>query len=132
MDKVFGISERALQLCEDRSVLLSNNVVNSSTPNYKARDIDFQKLMHDEATNQTQTSSSMLAVTNPNHLQIEGGTAGGEPVLYRVPMQQSLDGNTVDEDIARKDFIENALRYQVNLTFIQNKSDQLMKAIKGE
>jgi len=128
MDNIFGLSEKALQLCEDRSVLLSNNVVNSSTPNYKARDIDFQKLMKQEMD----TQDSTLATTNPNHISSSSEMAGGENVLYRVPMQKSADGNTVDEDIERKDFIANAINYQVNLTFIQNKSDQLLKAIKGE
>ena len=51
--------------------------------------------------------------------------------MYRVPMQTSMDGNTVDENIERKNFIENSLRYQVSLTFIQNESAELMKAIKG-
>lgn len=129
MDKVFGVSEKALQLCEERAVLLSNNVVNSATPHYKARDIDFQKLMHQELNNQ---SSSALAVTNPGHLQGIGDTQGSLPVMYRVPMQTSADGNTVDEDIERKDFISNALKYKVSLTFIQNQTDQLTKAIKGE
>ena len=128
MDKIFGASEKALQLCEDRAVLLSNNVVNSATPNYKARDIDFQKLVHQEIDNQ----SSTLAMTNPLHLQGSQDTVGGEPVMYRVPMQKSADGNTVDEEIERKDFISNALKYKVSLTFIQTKTDQLSKAIKGE
>lgn len=127
MDSIFGLSEKALQLCEDRSVMLSNNVVNSSTPNYKARDIDFQKLLQQEESNQTNT----LATSQAGHLSGLADT-GSESALYRVPMQKSLDGNTVDENLERKDFIENAINYQVNLTFIQNKSEQLMKAIKGE
>jgi flagellar basal-body rod protein FlgB len=44
----------------------------------------------------------------------------------------SLDGNTVDDEIERKNFMENSLRYQMNLTFISNKSSELLKAIKGE
>ncbi len=128
MDKLFGASAKALQICEDRAVLLSNNVVNSATPNYKARDIDFQKLMHQEVSNQSGT----LAVTEPGHLQGNQETVGGLPVMYRVPMQKSADGNTVDEDIERKDFISNALKYKVSLTFIQTQTDQLTKAIKGD
>ena len=127
MDSIFGLSEKALSLCEDRSILLSNNVVNSSTPNYKARDIDFQKLLKQEESNQ----ASSLVTSNPNHLQ-GNEQLNGQPLLYRVPMQKNMDGNTVDENIERKDFIQNAMNYQVNLTFIQNKADQLMKAIKGE
>lgn len=123
--KLFGLSEQALMLCESRSVLLTNNLVNSSTPHYKARDFDFNKALKDN------NDTISLAGTNPGHLQAVG-TAGGQKLMYRVPMQKSLDGNTVDEDMERKSFIENALRYQVNLTFIQNKSDEISKAIKGD
>ncbi len=123
--KLFGMSERALQLIESRSVMLTNNLVNSSTPHYKARDIDFNKAMQDA------NSDYALATTNPNHMQPVDAT-GGARTMYRIPMQMSMDGNTVDEELERKNFIENALRYQVNLTFIQNKSDEISKAIKGD
>ncbi|VVC77095.1 Flagellar basal body rod protein FlgB [Aquicella siphonis] len=124
-DSIFGVSEKALQLTEERSVMLTNNLVNSSTPHYKARDIDFHQALQD--ANQAYS----LNRTNPNHIEPENQVSG-QPILYRVPMQMSLDGNTVDDEIERKNFIENALRYQVSLTFVQNKSDELMKAIKGE
>ena len=127
-DSIFGVSEKALALCEDRSVLLTNNIVNGSTPHYKARDIDFQKMLKDQQNNE----SSALLTTNPNHLKGINELSEGEPTLYRVPMQKSMDGNTVDEEIERKNFIENALHYQVNLTFVQYQTDQLMKSIKGE
>src|SRR5437879_5775096 len=112
MDSIFGLSEKALQLSEDRSVLLSDNVVNSSTPHYKARDIDFQKVLQQEETNQ----SDMQDTSKPDDLKMSN-TLNNESVLYRVPMQKSMDGNTVDENLERKDFIENAINYQVNLTF---------------
>ncbi len=124
-DSIFGLSEKALQLAESRGVMLANNLVNSSTPHYKARDFDFNKAMQEAGENYS------LDTTNKNHIQAEN-QAGGQQILYRVPMQMGLDGNTVDDEIERKDFMENALRYQVNLTFIGNKSDEIMKAIKGE
>lgn len=126
VDSVFGLSEKALSLCEDRAVMLTNNIVNSSTPHYKAKDIDFNK-----AVQQANDTSASLALTNPSHIA-STDTISNAQTLYRVPMQNSLDGNTVDSELERKSFIENALHYQVNLTFVQNKSDQLMKAIKGE
>lgn len=124
MDSIFGLSEKALQLCEDRAVTLTNNLVNSSTPHYKAKDIDFHKALEDANQNYS------LQATDKKHITMQ--SSGGANSLYRVPMQMSMDGNTVDDEIERKNFIENALRYQVNLTFIQNKTDQIMKAIKGE
>ena len=126
MDKIFGMSEKALQLSEDRAVMLTSNLVNSSTPHYKARDIDFQKALAAAGED-----GAVMQTTSPNHIVPRTQSHGAE-VEYRVPMQSSLDGNTVDDEIERKNFIENALHYQVNLTFVQNKTSELMKAIKGE
>lgn len=123
---LFGISEKALQLSEDRASLLSDNIVNSTTPNYKAKDIDFHKLLRESSqAGESLDTDNAGQISSPNDI-------GGAPIMYRVPTQKSLDGNTVDEEAERKNFIENALHYQVNLTFIQNKSDELMNAIKGE
>lgn len=124
--KIFGASERALQLCEDRAVTLSSNVTNAATPKYKARDFDFYQAMQSANINQYK-----LTQTNAQHIE-PNNEVDGAKLKYRVPMQSSLDGNTVDPEIERKNFIENALRYQVNLTFIKNDSDQLIKSIRGE
>lgn len=127
-DSIFGLSGKALQLSEDRSVLLTDNIVNSSTPNYKARDLDFYKLMQQSGNQNT------IALKTDSQGQIQGpnNNTNNEPTKYRVPFQASQDGNTVDEELERKNFMENALHYQVNLTFVQNTSTELMKAIKGE
>lgn len=124
-DSIFGITEKAMQLTEDRGAMISKNLINSSTPNYKARDIDFHKALSDANQNYS------LLKTSPMHIE-PNNQVSGQQIQYRIPMQTSLDGNTVDDEIERKNFIENALRYQVSLTFIQNKSDELMKSIKGE
>jgi flagellar basal-body rod protein FlgB len=125
-DSIFGVSDKALQLCEDRAVLLTSNIVNSSTPHFKARDIDYRKLVK-----QAGEDSGAIEMTSAGHMKSEQ-KIDDKQLLYRIPMQSSLDGNTVDSEIERKSFIENALQYQVNLTFVQNKTDQLMKAIKGD
>lgn len=123
---IFGLAGSALKLSEDRAVLLTNNLVNASTPHYKAKDIDFNK-----ALKAAESGTTDLMQTNAGHIA-STQTVGGAKTLYRIPNQTSLDGNTVDDEIERKDFIENALHYQVNLTFVQNKSSELLKAIKGE
>lgn len=115
---ILGLPEQALKVCEERAVLLSNNLVNSATPHYKARDIDFAKTMQDTVAQKGTGTDQSFNVESE--------------IQYRVPMQKSLDGNTVDAEIDRKNFIENALRYEVNLTFMQNKADEIVSAIKGE
>lgn len=126
MDNVFGIAEKALSVAEERANLISTNLVNSSTPNYKAKDINFDQVMKSVDT------GNSLDATNAQHIKTAFSEAGGLPLQYRIPMQVSMDGNTVDPEIERKNFMQNSLKYQVSLTFIQNKTDQLMKAMKGD
>ena len=126
MEDIFGSAGKALQLCENRATILTNNIANASTPHYLAKDIDFHKLLTQETL-----PNSNLQLTNSKHLSMADPIDSSD-LMYRVPMQNSLDGNTVNEQMERKNFIENALHYQVNLTFIQNKTDEIKKAIKGE
>lgn len=123
-DSIFGLSEKAMQVCEDRAVLLTNNLVNASTPHYKARDLDFSKVLKENMPTQELKTNQTGQITS--------GSGAIEHALYRVPMQESADGNTVDENIERKSFLENAMKYQVNLKFVEYKSDELRAAIKGE
>ena len=125
-NSIFGLSEQALKLSEARAEMLTSNLVNGSTPHFKAKDIDFQKTLQQAGSN-----SATLETANAGHISYNNQNNGAKTV-YRVPNQMSLDGNTVDDDIERKNFIENAMHYQVNLTFVQNKTGELMKAIKGE
>ena len=127
MDKIFGASAQALQLCEDRAVLITNNITNASTPNYKARDINFREAMQ----NAQFSLNSQLDKTSNLHMD-SSDSMDGLPIEYRIPMQQSLDGNTVDGNLERKSFLENSIRYQVNLTFIQNKTEQITRALNGD
>jgi flagellar basal-body rod protein FlgB len=47
-------------------------------------------------------------------------------------MQDSLDGNTVDEQIEQAQFMQNAVQYQASLSFLSGKFKSLLTAIKGE
>jgi flagellar basal-body rod protein FlgB len=122
---IFGLEERALKLCEGRATVIASNIANSSTPNYKARDFDFQSAMKQA------NAHYALANTDPKHLQSTGSIAG-EKLAYRVPMQFSMDENTVDNELERKNFIDNSIKYQASLGFAQNQLNNLMRAFRGE
>lgn len=127
MDKLFGLAEPALSITEQRATMLSSNIVNASTPGYKAKDIDFDAVMKNLGS-----GAGELKVSNKEHIRSTNGEYGDLPIQYRIPMQTSMDGNTVDPEIERKNFMQNAVKYQVSLSFIQNKTDQILKAMKGE
>ncbi len=129
-DKLLGFTETALTLRARRMALIASNLANADTPNYKARDIDFRAVLGSELKNST---SGKLVRTDPRHLSsAPGGSGVDAPVLYRIPLQPSLDGNTVDTQLEQAQFSENAVRYQATLRFISGRFKGMMLALKGQ
>lgn len=126
-----GIHEKALHVRAARAEVLANNLVNADTPNYKARDIDFRSALS-KATDQSSQSTRILA-TNSRHLGA-GNTANlYEPeLMYRNPLQPSLDGNTVEEQVEMSRFAKNSMDFQASFQLLNSKFKGLSRAIKGD
>lgn len=122
---LFDVETRALKICESRASIIASNIANASTPHYKARDIDFGRAM------QMANESVGIMRTDEKHIGTNQ-SQGSEQVAYRVPMQFSLDDNTVDDELERKSFVENSIKYQAGLGFAQNKLHNLIRALRGE
>ncbi len=128
-DSALGIHDKALLVRARRGEILASNLANADTPGYKARDIDFREALARASGNSH--GGLALKVTNERH--IRGFAPGPEPELrYRVPLQPSLDGNTVDTQLEKAAFAENALQYQTTLQFLSSKFRGLKLAIRGE
>jgi len=126
-DSALGNHDKALLMRSRRAELLASNIANADTPGYKARDIDFKTAM----ANIQAKSDGGLKVTHKNHIQL-ASQPGGTELMYRIPNQSSLDGNTVDSQLEKSAFADNALRYQASLTFLDRKFKGLAAALKGE
>ncbi|MFQ5469349.1 MAG: flagellar basal body rod protein FlgB [Gammaproteobacteria bacterium] len=126
LDDAFGVAAKALQVHSRRAEVLATNLANADTPNYKARDIDFK-----EALSSAQKSSSTLRTTHQSHIGMQQGSAGLE-TLYRVPLQPSVDGNTVDTQAEQANFAENAVQYQTAFSFLNGTIRSIKSAIRGE
>lgn len=125
-DNALGIHPQALTLREKRGEVLASNLANADTPNYKARDMEFQAILQKKMAGQHR-----MEQTQVGHLQPEKMLLGAS-LMYRNPHQASVDGNTVEAQIEQAKYSENAVQYQASLRFINNKFSGLMTAIKGE
>jgi len=125
-DPLFGIHPDALQFQRQRMEMLAANIANADTPGYKARDLDFGKLL---AAAQQQPAGN--SVTQPGHLALDNDSLKAATV-WRVPTQPAADGNTVDAQVEQSQFAQSALQYQANLSFIDGRLRSLMTAITGQ
>ena len=127
IDDALGIHQPALLLRSRRAALLADNLANADTPNYKARDMDFRAELE-----RAIGAPGELSATHPMHIPTHGsGLFLGEPA-YRVPEQPSVDGNTVDTQREKATFVDNALRYQASITFLDSKIRSLRDALRGD
>ena len=130
LDKTLQFQQSALRIQEARQELIASNIANADTPNYKAKDIDFASALQGALSGSGQKLP--VAVTSPQHLAgATGESVMGAPVQYRAPLQPSADGNTVDMDVERAQFADNALRYEASLTFISNDVKNVLAALQG-
>ena len=119
------IHSAALGLRNKKNEIIASNIANAATPNYKARDLDFNSEMS------RHLKSGNLTTTNDKHFSLMRPVSH-KGVSYREPLQQSLDGNTVELAVEQMEFSENSIKYSTTLSFLNSKISGLMSAIRGE
>lgn len=129
-DKTFAVQGAALKVRAERNQVLAENLANADTPNYKARDFDFKAVLQQQI--QPGTPTGALQVTHNRHIQPEATATGGTQMLYRVPYNAALDGNTVETHQEQAKFAENAVNYQASLQFLGDRIQGLIGALRGE
>ncbi len=130
LDAALRFNREALNLRAQRQEVLAANIAHADTPNYKARDFDFNARLAQAIEQGRGGQTVTMATTSARHLQGEARSMPDVDLLYRVPTQSSIDGNTVDMDAERINFADNALRYEANLTLMNAKIKSLMAAVQ--
>lgn len=131
LDSTLRFHQEALNLRARRQEVLSANIAHADTPNYKARDFEFSATLSQAVERGRQSTSTSMATTSSRHIAGEPQGGGDADLLYRVPTQSSIDGNTVEMDAERVSFADNAMRYEANLTVLTSKIKSLLSAVQS-
>ncbi|MBC7940605.1 MAG: flagellar basal body rod protein FlgB [Chitinophagaceae bacterium] len=131
---------QALMLRAERQRVIASNIANADTPGYQARDFDFGQALR-QATRSTAGPAAMSG--NADGRPIGEGIAAGvmvgtgtggrfEPTLrYANPAQTNLDSNSVDMDRERSAFIDNSVKYESTLRFINGSVRTMLDSMKS-
>jgi flagellar basal-body rod protein FlgB len=128
IENLFGVHEQALNLRVKRAEVLASNIINADTPGYKAKDMEFNSVLKEMASNQT----GMLTSTNKNHISNNTNGVPDIELIERKPLQTSLDGNTVDTQVESAKLAENNMRFLASLRIIDMKIKCFTTALRGE
>ncbi|MDX1705778.1 flagellar basal body rod protein FlgB [Pseudidiomarina sp.] len=131
LNNALQFQQQALALRAQRHEVLSGNIANADTPNYKARDFNFAAELK-RATASQSGGGLQLATTSHGHLTSNGANGVAPQMQYRAPSQSRMDGNTVEMDIERTHFLDNSLRYQADIQFFDDRITGMRKAMQSE
>lgn len=120
---------QALMLRAERQQQLASNIANADTPGYQARDFDFSRALK-EATGEIGTPGA-LQTTQARHLAPLAGALSPAGREFAMAAQTNLDSNTVDMDRERASFVDNSVKYEATLRFINSSVRTQLDAMKS-
>ena len=123
LNEIFGVHEQAMVLRQRRLALLGQNIANADTPHYKAKDIDFKKIMAKE-------TNLSIKLSQSGHMSGTSSRQAG--LVYRTPNNPSADGNTVELNYEQAQFGKESARYSATLQFLENRIGGIRRALRGE
>ncbi|EHR72879.1 flagellar basal-body rod protein FlgB [Burkholderiales bacterium JOSHI_001] len=126
---VLDFQSQALVLRSERQRVIASNIANADTPGYQARDMDFSRALQ-EATGGLALPGQMRA-TQAGHIQPAAGARSENRLQYATAAQTNLDSNTVDMDRERASFVDNAVKYEATLRFINSSVRSMLDAMKN-
>lgn len=114
INSIFGHSSvlgAALDASWLRNNVITNNISNGDTPNFKASKVEFEKVLQSAMKN----DGSVMKRTNEKHMY-----AGGKNDLSPIVVQDNsstmrMDGNNVDTEKEQASLAENAIYYNTVL-----------------
>lgn len=119
MSDQFKTLEQLINFANARHGVLSSNIANADTPDYKAMDIKFEGIL-DSAVMEMKTTNSKHAGSNSG---LFNGIKGDQTLLWG-------DGNNVEVDMEVAKMTENAMLFQAGMTMLSAKIRMFKNALR--
>jgi flagellar basal-body rod protein FlgB len=121
----FSSLENAIGYASQKQKVISDNIANVDTPNYKAKDVSFKNVLNDAVNSQFSTKR-----TDPRHFSFD---TSDEP--YVITNQANVDynsnGNSVDIDKEMSNMATNQIYYNTLVSRMSDQFKTLQMVIKG-
>ncbi|RFU71280.1 flagellar basal body rod protein FlgB [Peribacillus saganii] len=120
----FNLLEQSLNYSSLKQKVISDNISNADTPNYKAKGVNFNSVLDDAI------KASMQAYkTDTRHFSFKQSL--GTPGVFTKNGQYNHNGNSVDVDKEMSDLASNQIYYNALVDRISGKFQTLQNVVKG-
>lgn len=126
--KIFSGTIYSLENAVNRSAVkqkvISQNIANVDTPNYKSKEIDFKQSLDSEV------SRLLAKKTDHRHVSFESGLETYS-IKSKANTSYQANGNNVDVDREMSDLAENQIYYNALIDRLSSKFNSLKTVIRG-
>lgn len=117
--------EQGLDFSATKGKVISQNIANVDTPNYKAKNVNFKEVFADAKANSLEAYR-----TDARHIAFKSN--GSQPGVFNYSnLRYRHDGNGVDMDKEQADLAANQIYYNALVDRINSKFSSLQNVIKG-
>jgi flagellar basal-body rod protein FlgB len=118
--------EQALNYSSLKQQVISQNIANAETPNYKAKDVSFKSILQNELSQNFTTYR-----TDQRHIDFSDNSATQSAIVVRPNVQYNNNGNSVDIDQEMSDLAKNQIYYDALVEQENNKFAAIQNVIRG-
>ena len=120
-----NVLDKAADAANSRNEIISNNIANVDTPNYKRKDVTFERYL-EQALIGSDTLDERVGEIN-THLSDFGGMIYTDHSI----LSYRLDGNNVDIDTENAYLAENQIRYNTLISQIGQEFSRYKTVLSG-
>lgn len=119
-----NVLDKAADAAWIRNEVISNNIANVDTPNYKRQDVEFESYL----LAQLEGADSSSLKNTVAGIDLDGLTS----TIYTdsTSLSYRLDGNNVDIDTENVELASNQLKYQALVSSISNEFNMIKSAMQ--
>ena len=121
----FTSLDNALNYSSLKQKVISQNIANVDTPNYKAKDVSFKTLLQNELNQDFKTYR-----TDYRHIDFSSSNSQSG-VITRNNVEYNNNGNSVDVDQEMSDLATNQIYYDALVEQLNSKFSTLQNVIRG-
>ncbi|WP_110112837.1 flagellar basal body rod protein FlgB [Bacillus sp. CGMCC 1.16541] len=118
--------EYGLSYASQKQKVISQNIANVDTPNYKAQDLSFKSALH-QAMNPSMTANR----TDNRHYHFTNSSRTGLNVHTRKDIAYHPNGNSVDIDKEMSEMAQNQIYYEALVERLSGKFNSLRTVVQG-
>ncbi|PLS16670.1 flagellar basal body rod protein FlgB [Bacillus sp. M6-12] len=120
----FNLLEKSLNYSSLKQKIISDNIANADTPNYKAKGVNFNSVLDDAIKANIQAYK-----TDERHFGFNASSS--HPRVYTKNSQYNHNGNSVDVDKEMSDLATNQIYYNALVDRVSGKFQTLQNVVRG-